>query len=94
SFSIREKENGPVLRKSGFKGIIDSLAQSKAQYKETMQNPKVLIHKRIAVLWADYKFYVDGKFSHCGVDAFNLIKTKDHWQIAAIIYTVEKTGCR
>ncbi len=93
SFSIREKEKGALLKASSFQVFMESLPNLKEHYKETMTNPKVLIHEHIAVLWADYKFYRDGKFSHCGVDAFSLIKTDDGWKIAGVIYTVEKTGC-
>ena len=92
-FSIREKGNDVLLNHSNFQEFMKSLPNSKENYKEIMRNPKVLIHNRIAVLWAYYKFYRDEKFSHCGVDAFSLIKTGDGWKIAGIIYTVEKTGC-
>jgi hypothetical protein len=92
-FSVREKEKDTLIKHSNFKEFINSLPDSKENHKEIMRNPKVLIHNRIAVLWANYIFYRDGKFSHCGVDAFSLIKTDNGWKIAGIIYTVEKTGC-
>jgi hypothetical protein len=92
-FSIREKGNDVLLKHSNFQEFVKSLPNSKENYKEIMRNPKVLIHDRIAVLWADYNFYRDGKFSHCGVDAFSLVKTENGWKIAGIIYTVEKTDC-
>lgn len=95
NFSIRENETGVVVKRTNYHDVIDSLAKNKeTNFKEVMQNPKVLIRGRMAVLWADYKFYIDGKFSHCGVDAFNLLKTVDGWKIAGIIYTIEKTGCQ
>jgi hypothetical protein len=61
---------------------------------ERMWDARVLIHGRIAVLWTPYDFHRDGKFSHCGVDAFSLVKTDDGWKIAGFIYTVEPEGCR
>jgi hypothetical protein len=36
---------------------------------------------------------VDGKFSHCGVDAITLVRTDAGWRIASFVYTVEETGC-
>ena len=60
---------------------------------ERMWNPKVLIRGPIAQLWADYDFHFDSKFSHCGVDAFMLLKTVDGWKIAAITDTRETTEC-
>jgi hypothetical protein len=44
---------------------------------------------RIATVWAPYDFWIDGKFSHCGVDAFDLIKTDKGSRIAGGAYTVE-----
>jgi uncharacterized protein (TIGR02246 family) len=48
----------------------------------------------MATVWAPYKFYVGEKFSHCGVNAFTLIKIKDGWKIAAITDTRRKDNCR
>jgi hypothetical protein len=93
SISLREEGKGETVRITNFQEFMDSFSKWKDNYKEIMSNPKVLIHNGIAVLWADYKFYVNGKFSHCGVDAFSLIKTDNNWKIAGIIYTVEKSGC-
>jgi hypothetical protein len=56
--------------------------------------PSVSIHGRIAQVWGEYEFLRDGKFSHCGVDSFSLLKTADGWKIATIVYTAETTGCK
>jgi hypothetical protein len=58
-----------------------------------MWDPLVLVHGRIAVVWAPYDFHINGEFSHCGVDAFTLIKTENGWQIAGAAYTIEPKGC-
>jgi serine/threonine protein kinase len=36
-----------------------------------------------------YDFWRDGSYSHCGVDAFDLIKVDGQWRIAGGMYTVE-----
>ena len=56
--------------------------------------PRVLIRGRMAQVWGEYEFLRDGKFNHCGVDSFSLLKTADGWKIAAIAYTSETTGCK
>jgi hypothetical protein len=92
SFSLRYpgQEGGEtVVRARDFKALIESLPKIKDRYKEVMTNPKVLIHNGIAVLWAKYKFYINGKLNHTGVDAFSLVKTKDGWKVASVVYTVE-----
>ena len=64
---------------------------------ERMWNPKVLIDRRkeggVAMLWAEYDFHRDGKFSHCGVDSFSLVKSPKGWKIAGIVYTIQMAGC-
>lgn len=47
----------------------------------------------LAIVWTPYKFYFSGKFSHCGVNSFQLVKFGEHWKIQYIIDTREKEGC-
>ncbi|MCK5221607.1 MAG: nuclear transport factor 2 family protein [Candidatus Aminicenantes bacterium] len=94
NFSIREEGGSYKIKHTNYNELIASLPEMKGRYKEIITDPEILVHKNIAVLWAKYKFFIDGKFSHCGVDSFSLIKIEDKWKIASIIYTVEKKGCK
>ena len=60
---------------------------------ERMWEPQVRVHKGIANLWAPYDFWLDGKFSHCGIDSFELMKTAGGWRLTGGSYTVEREGC-
>ena len=62
---------------------------SKRKLQERIWNPDVRINGLIATLIAPYDFWIDGKFSHCGVDTFDFIKTEEGWKIAGGVYTVE-----
>lgn len=55
--------------------------------------PTVLIRGPIAVVWGEYDFWIDGKFSHCGVDSADLVKMNGEWRIANFMWTVEKDDC-
>jgi hypothetical protein len=55
--------------------------------------PTVLVRGRIAQVWGEYEFLRDGKFGHCGIDSFSLMKTAEGWKISAITYTSETSGC-
>lgn len=92
-YSVRDEGGGKTIRATTHQQIIESFSSSSEKMLERMWDPKVLIHKEIAVVWTKYDFHREGKFSHCGVDAFNLIKTPDGWKISGIFYTVEKEGC-
>jgi Putative lumazine-binding len=48
----------------------------------------------LAMVWAPYKFYFDGKFSHCGVDSFQLVRINGHWKIQYLIDTRRRQGCQ
>ena len=47
----------------------------------------------LAIVWAPYKFYYKGKFSHCGVDSFQLVKINGTWKIQVLIDTRRKENC-
>lgn len=53
-------------------------------------DPTVLVSGTIALVWYPYDIYVDGAWSHCGVDIFNMIRTNDGWRIAVLQYNVQQ----
>jgi hypothetical protein len=65
----------------------------KEKFDERIVFTKILIDGPLASVWTDYKFYVDEKFSHCGVNSFQLVKGDKGWQIVYIIDTRRKDGC-
>jgi hypothetical protein len=73
--------------------FLTSLAAATEPWLERMWNPKVMVHGDIAVVWTAYDFHRGGRFSHCGMEAFNLVRTGAGWRIAGATYTVEPTGC-
>ena len=92
-FAIRDTDDGPSTGSSSHSDFIKQLTMPGDDWLERMWNPTILIHGRMAVVWTKYDFYRNGAFSHCGVDAFNLLKTADGWKIAATTYTAEPEGC-
>jgi uncharacterized protein (TIGR02246 family) len=46
-----------------------------------------------AIAWMEYSFYVDDRFSHCGVNAFELVRAEGGWLILGITDTRRTTGC-
>jgi hypothetical protein len=77
-----------------------TLAEFSAQFAtcprkllERMWAPQVRVHKGMASVWAPYDFWIDGAFSHCGIDSFELVNTAEGWKLTGGIYTVEREGC-
>ncbi len=52
--------------------------------------PTVLVSGPLAVVWMPYDLYINGVWSHCGVDAFTMYKVAGHWQIATMGWSVEQ----
>jgi hypothetical protein len=69
--------------------------QPGVKYKEAMRpkGVKIEVHKNMAMAWVPYDFWVNDTFSHCGVDVFTYMKTRQGWKIAVIAYSVERDGC-
>jgi len=61
--------------------------------RERYWSPTVLVRGSIAVVWAPYEFWVDGKTSHCGVDVFDFVKIDDAWRVSNSMWTVEPEAC-
>jgi hypothetical protein len=56
---------------------------------------EVMLSGPLAMVWLPYDLYVDGAWSHCGVDVFTLFRTDAGWQIATVTYSVEQPpACR
>jgi hypothetical protein len=53
----------------------------------------VRIDGPLAVVTVDYSFYAGERFSHCGIDAFQLFKAADGWKIFQLTDTRRTTGC-
>ena len=61
--------------------------------QERYWDPIVHVRGNLAVVWTPYEFWVKGKTSHCGIDAFELIKEQGVWRIGNAMWTVEPDAC-
>ena len=53
----------------------------------------VRIDGNLATVWVDYWFFVGPRFSHCGVDAFQLARIGGGWRIFSVVDTRRTIGC-
>ena len=65
---------------------IDEFAKSISTLKKGAADEQIVfesvkIDGQLAMVWAPYKFYFEGKFSHCGVDSFQLVFINGQWKI-------------
>lgn len=62
-------------------------------WDERVRASRVELDGPLASVWAEYSFYAGGKFSHCGIDAFQIARDGDAWRIVALMDTRRKDGC-
>lgn len=66
------------------------ISESKAEeYREKMISPEAKISGDMVVVSGRYTFHVGDKFSHCGTDTFNLVRTEAGWKIVQGAFTLE-----
>ena len=80
-----------VVRSEGAGDLMANIAKAPVTLDERISAPKFLIEDGLANVWVRYEFWADGKYSHCGVDSFLLVKTGEGWKIAALADTRRKT---
>ncbi|MEP7163593.1 MAG: nuclear transport factor 2 family protein [Ferruginibacter sp.] len=68
--------------------------QTKGSLDEQIVFDMIRIDGPLAIVWTPYNFYYNGKFLHCGVNSFQLVKIKGEWKIQYLIDTRRKTGCK
>jgi len=62
-------------------------------WNERIWDPDVRIDGDVAQVWASYTFHRNKTFSHCGVDAFMLLKVGTEWRITQLADSRRTTGC-
>jgi hypothetical protein len=49
----------------------------------------------VAVVWLPYDLYAGGRWSHCGIDIFTMVRVGEAWRIGNLTYSVEQPpACR
>jgi len=91
--STSEKDGRPTVEAEAIDDFLAAVAGSTQALDERIHDPEVRVDQGLASVWTAYDFYLDGTFSHCGVDAFQLARTADGWKIVQIMDTRRKEGC-
>jgi ketosteroid isomerase-like protein len=60
---------------------------------EPIRNPVVHVSGDLATVWAEYQVRRDTTVTHCGFDAFHLVRRDGRWKLLNISDTYQPTGC-
>lgn len=93
--SYTNQQGLKVIKKGALESFLQAIGTPHDEiWDEKIWNTKIEIDGSIAQVWTDYAFFVGSEFSHCGIDAFHLIKdNKQGWKIVHLMDTRRKSGC-
>lgn len=63
-------------------------------WSEPIWETRIEVEGNLAQVWTRYAFYLGRKFSHCGIDAFQLVNDGKEWKIFHLADTRQTTGCQ
>ncbi|GAB3269073.1 nuclear transport factor 2 family protein [Larkinella harenae] len=90
----KNREGGVSVRNESITDFVTSVGKQKpGALDERLSAYDVKVDAELAVAWTPYVFYYNGQKSHCGVNAFTLVKLSGVWKIQTIIDTRRKDGC-
>jgi hypothetical protein len=89
-----ERDGVPLLRAGSLEQFIALVGSPHDDvWDERISGTEVRIDGLLATVWTNYAFYLGQKFSHCGVDAFQLFHGDAGWQIVNLIDTRRAKDC-
>ena len=62
-------------------------------WRERIWDWEIRIDDNLATVWTQYDFHLHDRFTHCGVDSFQLARTAEGWRIVSIADTRRTDGC-
>ncbi|PTM09497.1 MAG: 3-methyl-2-oxobutanoate hydroxymethyltransferase [Bacteroidetes bacterium] len=91
----KNKEGVTQFKKEKFNDFLKSIVSipKDQKFEEKILDFKIRVDGPMANAWTPYEFWFNDKFSHCGVNSFQLIKLEGTWKIIYLIDTRRREGC-
>lgn len=94
--AFRNEEQEDVLKTDDVSGFIKAIGSGRPvtdKWEERISSYTIKVDGNMANAWTEYEFWRDGKFSHCGVNSFQLFHDNGTWKIIYLIDTRRKLSC-
>ncbi|MBN3580854.1 nuclear transport factor 2 family protein [Algoriphagus aestuarii] len=93
--TIQDKPEGTMIGNNSVQDFAKSIGSVPAEtmLDERLTDYVIQVDANMATAWTPYQFFVNDKFSHCGVNSFQLVKINGTWKIVYIIDTRRKDAC-
>ena len=93
--TIQDKPEGTTIGSNSVADFAKSIGSvpEGTSLDERITDYQINVDGNMATAWTPYQFYLNGNFSHCGVNSFQLVKLEGKWKIVYIIDTRRKEAC-
>ncbi|HVE60615.1 MAG TPA: nuclear transport factor 2 family protein, partial [Chitinophagaceae bacterium] len=92
---IKNKEGKVMVRSEVVDSFIIAVSRPhKEVFDERITFDMIKIDGDLATVWTPYQFFIDEKFSHCGVNSFQLVRLNGEWKIQYLIDTRRRQDCK
>ncbi len=91
----RNKEGKTQFRSQEIERLYESIVSipDSITFQEKLTSWNIQVDRTMANAWVGYEFWLNGNFSHCGINSFQLINFDGAWKIVYLIDTRGRTGC-
>lgn len=92
--SVNMQEEPPTLQRGNVDAFVDAVGTPHEEvWDEKIWDVEIHIDGPLATAWMNYAFYLDDERSHCGVNAFQLFRGEEGWQIIQLTDTRRREPC-
>jgi len=92
--SAEARDGRTIIHAIPISQFINGVIQRKGEpANERIYSPRVQVDGDLAHVWAFYTLHIGDRFSHCGYDSFQLLRTEAGWKIAAIADSRRTANC-
>ncbi len=93
--TFTNKKGEKVLRTQSKENLLIGVANKKPEnvYLEKLLSYTIKIDGNLASVWTPYEFYLNGNFSHCGANSFQLFQNNGSWKIIYLVDMRRRGDC-
>ena len=73
--------------------FVAAVGRPGAPWDEQIFDPEIREDGGMATVWTFFTFSLGDRFSHCGVNAFQVVRTDEGWKISGLADSNRPTGC-
>jgi hypothetical protein len=91
----RNKEGKTMFKNEKIEKLITSITSipDSISFEEKLTSWSIQVDRTMANAWVGYEFWLNGNFSHCGINSFQMVNFDGDWKIIYLIDTRGRAGC-